>query len=56
MEPDTSTGLQSVSLPADKAPAKPARSAAKQADKNKAYSVGASLTSNANFYDIPVVK
>lgn len=62
METDASMLLQSVVLPSaiteDQPPAKPARASsshAKQQERQKTLSVGYSLNSNANFYDIPVV-
>lgn len=60
METDASVLLNSVVLPAvmDEPPAKPVRansSHTKQQERQQTLSVGYSLNSNANFYDIPVV-
>lgn len=60
METDNSTLLQSVVLPSatEGPPEKPVRANSthtKQQERQRTLSVGYSLNSNANFYDIPVV-
>ncbi|CAO3651559.1 unnamed protein product [Mucor hiemalis] len=59
METNASTLLQSVVLPSttEEPPVKPIRansSHTKQQERQRTLSVGYSLNSNANFYDIPV--
>lgn len=66
METDASVLLQSVVLPSaittEDPPTKPARASSassssntKQQERQRTLSIGYSLNSNANFYDIPVV-
>lgn len=58
MDTDASNVLQSVVLPnVEEPPAKPARSSSSHTkqQRQRTLSIGYSLNSNANFYDIPVV-